>query len=203
MLHRPCNHRFHSWLRLRSHRTSFRRRCKRKSGGKTHSKRLPDQFQRELQLAIAGRRTADGIEFTEGRSTRAYLVLEWVGHRENWVVENIEGFETELQPEALCDRGGLHGAKVEADVLRSPQNAAACVAENLLRGREGNRRRVPKVQELSGPTVRISGDVTVVLLEDNYIDRIIAGIEARCRQASSHHADTADLPAAEQFVHGR
>src|SRR5712671_1838343 len=43
MLHRPCNHRFHSWLRLRSHRTSFRRRCKRKK--RRQDRRTPNGYQ--------------------------------------------------------------------------------------------------------------------------------------------------------------
>jgi len=32
------------------------------------------------------------------------------------VIKNVEGLETELQPEALCDRSGLHGAQIEANV---------------------------------------------------------------------------------------
>jgi len=64
------------------------------------------------------------------------------------MIQQVESLEAELEFKPLCNGRGLHGAKVEADVLWPAQDAATRVAENFLRSRKGNRRRIPPVQKL-------------------------------------------------------
>src|SRR5690242_20471848 len=89
---------------------------------------LPDQLQRKLQLTVRTRRAVDGVEITKITPARIY---ERIGHGKQRMVEEIEGFKSKLQAQALRERCSLQRAEVQAHVFRPSQNATVCVPEDF------------------------------------------------------------------------
>src|SRR5438552_18325733 len=107
------------------------------------------------------------------------------------MIQKVKSLEAELVFQPLGDGGGLHGAEVEAHILRPTQHAATGVAKDLLGRRDRESRQIPPIQETCWARVGIADQVTVVLSKVDLIDGVVqAIIEAVDRKTGSHRADT-------------
>ena len=120
------------------------------------------------------------------------------------MIQEIERLKAELKPKTFGNRRGFHGGKVKTHESGAAQYSTSGVAEDFGVRRLSESGKVPIVQKVVGAIIGIlPGDqVAIVLLEIARESSGITGGQTGKREAGAHDINSADLPTANEFVHG-
>src|ERR1051326_9248056 len=112
-------------------------------------------------------------------------VLVRIRHREDGVIEEIEGLKPELHLHPLRDGEYLLRGEIEAHKLWTAERSPAPVAKYLgIRGCS-ECGQIPIVQNLVRPIISVSNDVAVILLEVGVVYRRVGPVPTKNGQDRS------------------